>query len=99
MDFMVVDIGDDGSNDDLGLPLIFRRPFLATAGVVIDVPMGEVILRVDREYATLKMFDKPPPTANLFPPLMSKNHSLKVDTNVNEIGSNANTLWQSFRPP
>ncbi|XP_061358082.1 uncharacterized protein LOC133302336 [Gastrolobium bilobum] len=40
---------------DASLPTIFRRPFLATSGVLIDVPKGELIMRVDGEQATFKV--------------------------------------------
>ncbi|XP_061355338.1 uncharacterized protein LOC133299855 [Gastrolobium bilobum] len=59
MDFVILDIEEDTT-----VPMIFGRPFLATSGALIDVPKGELILRVEGERAILKMFEKetPPPT-------------------------------------
>ncbi|XP_061349765.1 uncharacterized protein LOC133295006 [Gastrolobium bilobum] len=40
------------------VPLIFGRPFLATSGALIDVPKGELIMRVDGEQATFKVEER-----------------------------------------
>jgi hypothetical protein len=44
-DFVVLDVGDDSTHDN-GIPLIFGRPFMATAGVKINVLKGTVSLKV-----------------------------------------------------
>ncbi|XP_061346156.1 uncharacterized protein LOC133291844 [Gastrolobium bilobum] len=62
MDFVILDIEEDAT-----VPIIFGRPFVATSGVLIDVPKGELMLRVEGESVILKMFEKenPPLTAQL----------------------------------
>jgi len=98
IDFMIVDIPDNNLAGGCNVPLIFGRPFLATAGVVIDVPRGEVILRVNGEHATLKMFENLPPTADLFPLLMNDQHSMGESVG-HEKSSKVAALWDSLRPP
>ncbi|XP_061350313.1 uncharacterized protein LOC133295489 [Gastrolobium bilobum] len=44
MDFVILDIEEDAI-----VPMIFGRPFLAISGALIDVPKGELILRVEGE--------------------------------------------------
>ncbi|XP_061359172.1 uncharacterized protein LOC133303300 [Gastrolobium bilobum] len=52
MDFVILDIEEDTT-----VPMIFGRPFLATSGALIDVPKGELILRVEGERAILRIDD------------------------------------------
>ncbi|XP_061351131.1 uncharacterized protein LOC133296203 [Gastrolobium bilobum] len=59
MDFVILDI-----EEDTIVPMIFGRPFLATFGALIDVPKGELILRVEGERAILKMSEKNSTTYN-----------------------------------
>ncbi|XP_061345830.1 uncharacterized protein LOC133291570 [Gastrolobium bilobum] len=59
VDFVILDIEENAT-----VPMIFGRPFLATSGALIDVPKGELILRVDGEQAIFKFFDK-----EIFPPV------------------------------
>ncbi|XP_061341729.1 uncharacterized protein LOC133288048 [Gastrolobium bilobum] len=49
VDFVILDIEENST--------IPGRPFLATSGALIDVPKGELILRVDGEQAIFKFFD------------------------------------------
>ncbi|XP_061353868.1 uncharacterized protein LOC133298561 [Gastrolobium bilobum] len=58
VDFVILDIEEDAT-----IAMIFGRPFLATSGALIDVLKGEKILRVDREQATFKFFDKEVPSS------------------------------------
>ena len=54
-DFIVLDIGDD-PNGDNGFPLIFGRPFMATAGVKINVLKGTISFKVLGEKVKFEMF-------------------------------------------
>ncbi|XP_061364996.1 uncharacterized protein LOC133308393 [Gastrolobium bilobum] len=56
VDFVILDIDEDAS-----VPIIFGRPFLATSGALIDVPKGELIIRVDGEQATFKVLTNEAP--------------------------------------
>ncbi|XP_061350561.1 uncharacterized protein LOC133295722 [Gastrolobium bilobum] len=58
VDFVILDI-----EEDVAIPMIFGRPFLATSGALIDVLKGELIIRVDREQETFKFFDKEVPSS------------------------------------
>ncbi|XP_061339614.1 uncharacterized protein LOC133286238 [Gastrolobium bilobum] len=58
IDFVILDIEEDAT-----IPMIFGRPFLATSGALIDVLKIELILRVDREQAIFKFFDKEVPSS------------------------------------
>ncbi|XP_019181656.1 PREDICTED: uncharacterized protein LOC109176714 [Ipomoea nil] len=51
VDFVVLDVG----HDNLDVPLIFERPFLATCRAIIDVGMGKLTLRVENEEAKFGM--------------------------------------------
>ena len=56
-DFVVLD-----RDEDAEVPLILGRPFLATAGAVIDVKDGKLVLQVGSEEMEIKMpelFKKP----------------------------------------
>ena len=56
-DFLVLDM-----EDDLDVSVILGRPFLATGGVLIDVPMGKLTFRVGNEkeeFDILKSLRKP----------------------------------------
>ncbi|CAL1382713.1 unnamed protein product [Linum trigynum] len=50
VDFVILDI-----NEDVDVPLILGRPFLATAKALIDVHSGKLILRVGDEQATFSV--------------------------------------------
>ncbi|CAL1378637.1 unnamed protein product [Linum trigynum] len=50
VDFFVLDI-----NEDVDVPLILGRPFLATAKALIDVHSGKLILRAGNEHATFSV--------------------------------------------
>ncbi|KAL8515386.1 hypothetical protein ACS0TY_014187 [Phlomoides rotata] len=50
-DFVVLDIEEDEK-----VPIILGRPFLATAGVVLDVSKGEIALKVGDEKLTISMY-------------------------------------------
>lgn len=56
VNFVVGNVGDD----DLDVPLIFGRPFLATCRAIIDVGKGKLTLRVGNEEAkfTLASLDQ-----------------------------------------
>ena len=54
-DFVVLDMGDD-PNEDNGFPLIFGRPFMATAGVKINVLKGTISFKVLGEKVKFEMF-------------------------------------------
>ncbi|XP_061371791.1 uncharacterized protein LOC133314337 [Gastrolobium bilobum] len=58
VDFVILDI-----EEDVTILMIFGRSFLATSGVLIVVPKGEMILRLDGEQATFKVFEKRSSTA------------------------------------
>ncbi|KAL2526837.1 Uncharacterized protein Adt_11891 [Abeliophyllum distichum] len=51
VDFIVLDI-----EEDRNMPVILRRPFLATSRALIDVEKGELILRVHDERAVFSMY-------------------------------------------
>nr|GFC47724.1 DNA-directed DNA polymerase [Tanacetum cinerariifolium] len=53
-DFIIIDFVDDPR-----VPLILGRPFLSTAHALIDVYEGEITLRHDDQYLTLKCRDTP----------------------------------------
>nr|GEZ27123.1 reverse transcriptase domain-containing protein [Tanacetum cinerariifolium] len=53
-DFVVLDFIADPR-----VPLILGRPFLSTAHAIIDVYEGEIILRHEKQYLTLKCSDTP----------------------------------------
>ncbi|XP_073133386.1 uncharacterized protein [Henckelia pumila] len=55
-DFVILDI-----EADHGAPLIFGRPFLATADAKIDVKKGEISMDVEYERVMFNLFMKPPP--------------------------------------
>ncbi|KAK5803070.1 hypothetical protein PVK06_030710 [Gossypium arboreum] len=52
VDFIVLDM-----DEDVEVPLILGQPFLATAGVVIDVGDGKLVLRVGDEEIIFKIYD------------------------------------------
>ncbi|XP_022851546.1 uncharacterized protein LOC111373272 [Olea europaea var. sylvestris] len=60
-DFIILDL-----EEDLKIPLILRRPFLATGRVLIDVYNQKMILRVDNEQDIFNIFEeiKHPMTSN-----------------------------------
>ncbi|KAJ9556630.1 hypothetical protein OSB04_011244 [Centaurea solstitialis] len=51
VDFLVLDM-----EEDLEIPLILGRPFLATGGAIIDVKGGKLTLRVGEEEAVFNVF-------------------------------------------
>ncbi|XP_073146844.1 uncharacterized protein [Henckelia pumila] len=51
MDFLLLDM-----EEDLDMPLILGRPFLATGKSLIDVQMGKLILRVGEDQVTFNIF-------------------------------------------
>jgi hypothetical protein len=55
-DFVVLDIGDDLAYDH-GMPLIFGRPFMATAGVKINVLEGTISLKVLGEKVKIQVLN------------------------------------------
>ena len=61
-DFIVLDMEDEGY-----IPLILRRPFLATGHAIINEEQGEFTLRVDEEKDLLKacLRQDPPNKTNL----------------------------------
>ncbi|CAL1379677.1 unnamed protein product [Linum trigynum] len=52
VDFVILDI-----NEDVDVPLILGRMFLATAKALIDVHSGELILRAGDEHATFYVYE------------------------------------------
>ncbi|XP_073133663.1 uncharacterized protein [Henckelia pumila] len=52
VDFMVLDM-----EEDLDMPLILGRPFLATGKALIDVQKGELLLRVGEEKISFDVFN------------------------------------------
>ncbi|CAL1388874.1 unnamed protein product [Linum trigynum] len=50
VDFVILDI-----NEDVDVPLILGRPFLATAKALIDVHSGKLILHAGNEHATFSV--------------------------------------------
>ncbi|KAK5811504.1 hypothetical protein PVK06_026842 [Gossypium arboreum] len=52
VDFVVLDM-----DEDMEVPLILGRPFLATARAIIDVGEGKLVLRVGDEKITFKIYD------------------------------------------
>ncbi|XP_073120537.1 uncharacterized protein [Henckelia pumila] len=52
VDFVVLDI-----EEDLDIPFILGRPFLATEKALIDVQKGKLLLRVGEEEITFNVFD------------------------------------------
>ncbi|XP_045802309.1 uncharacterized protein LOC123895885 [Trifolium pratense] len=53
-DFVVLDIEETREWE----PLLLGRPFLATSRALIDVEMGELMLRTDDQQLTFNVFDK-----------------------------------------
>ena len=51
--------------EDSNIPLILGRPFLATGRTLIDVEEGELILRVQDEQVTFKVFKATPQPSNV----------------------------------
>ncbi|EOY09066.1 Uncharacterized protein TCM_024420 [Theobroma cacao] len=52
VDFIVLEI-----EDDVEIPLILRRPFLATAGAIIDVKNDKITFRVGEEEVLINLFN------------------------------------------
>ena len=52
VDFIILDMQEDKE-----VPIILRRPFLATGRVMIDVQKGELGLRVQEEEVTFNVFN------------------------------------------
>ncbi|XP_017604891.1 uncharacterized protein LOC108451749 [Gossypium arboreum] len=52
VDFIILDM-----DEDIEVPMILGRPFLATARTIIDVGSGELVLRVGDEEVTLQARD------------------------------------------
>ncbi|KAA3473226.1 protein kinase 2B, chloroplastic-like [Gossypium australe] len=52
VDFVVLDM-----NEDIEIPMILGRPFLATTRTIIDVGTGELVLRIGDEKITLQSRD------------------------------------------
>ncbi|KAL4321613.1 hypothetical protein AHAS_Ahas14G0128000 [Arachis hypogaea] len=50
-DFIILDMEEEGHNS-----IIFERPFLATARVIIDVEKGEITLRVHDKKMIINVF-------------------------------------------
>ncbi|XP_062114810.1 uncharacterized protein LOC133827351 [Humulus lupulus] len=50
-DFIILDMEEDAN-----IPIIFRRPFLATGRALIDVQKGELRLRVQNEEISFNVF-------------------------------------------
>ena len=50
-DFVMLDM-----EEDLNVPLILGRPFLATDGAIIDVQSGGLTLRVNEEQVTFNIY-------------------------------------------
>ncbi|MCI38505.1 hypothetical protein A2U01_0059733, partial [Trifolium medium] len=51
-DFVILDI-----EENVEVPLLLGRPFLATGRTLIDVEMGEIMLRLDDEQVCFKVFE------------------------------------------
>ena len=51
-DFVILDMAEDEE-----MPLILRRPFLATGRALIDVEMGELMLRFHNEHVVFNIFE------------------------------------------
>jgi len=60
VDFIVLDMEEDSN-----IPLIFGIPFLATRRTLIDVEEGELILQVQDEQVTFKIFKATPQPLNV----------------------------------
>ncbi|XP_057994355.1 uncharacterized protein LOC131174618 [Hevea brasiliensis] len=52
VDFIVLEM-----EEDVQIPIILRRPFLATAGVIIDVKNGQFTLKVGDEEVEFNLFN------------------------------------------
>ena len=50
---VILDVGENSE-----IPLILGRPFLVTSGAIIDVPNGELILKVNEDKAVFKVCSK-----------------------------------------
>ncbi|XP_050909986.1 uncharacterized protein LOC127123850 [Lathyrus oleraceus] len=59
-DFVVLD-----TKRDSGRSVILRRPFLATGNAKIDIKMGELILKFNKEKVVFKVYDWTPYMENL----------------------------------
>ena len=51
-DFVILDTGEDENAS-----IILGRPFLATGGALIDVEVGELVLRVHDEQLVFRVFE------------------------------------------
>jgi len=60
------------------MPLIFSRSFLATGIILIDVKKIELILRVQDDQVTLKLFKAMPQPSNV-------ETCFKINTNDNQV--------------
>ena len=50
-DFVVLEI-----EEDLEIPILFGRPFLMTAGAIIDIRKGKITFEVDNEHMEFDVF-------------------------------------------
>ena len=89
-DFVVLDMGDDPTQDN-GVPLIFGRPFMATAGVKINVLKGTVSLKVLGEKVKIQVLNR------IYPPEFIK-EVLAVDL-VKGNSAKSKRIFGPLNPP
>ena len=85
VDFVIIN-----AEEDAEVPLILGRPFLVTSGALIDVPKGELILRVDEEEETFQVCGKEVST------LMPSLHTVVKSEEVKQIDK---VHLNEFPPP
>ena len=59
-DFIILEI-----EEDLQIPIILGRPFLATVGAIIDVKRGKIILEIGEEKVEFDVFKKPSQSSSM----------------------------------
>ena len=59
-DFIILEM-----EEDLQIPIILGRPFLATAGAIIDVKRGKIILEIGEEKVEFDVFKKPSQSSSM----------------------------------
>ena len=59
-DFFILEMEEDRQ-----IPIILGRPFLATAGAIIDVKRGKITLEIGEEKVEFDVFKKPPQSSSM----------------------------------
>ncbi|WRX11178.1 Aspartic peptidase [Theobroma cacao] len=90
VDFIVLEM-----EEDLEIPLIFGRPFLATAGIIIDVREDKITFKVGEKVVEFNIFN-----ANKHPSSTNCCYGVElIDEGKGELTSEQESIFESKPPP